>query len=683
MTNNSLTINFAGRKIRLQSKLVIMVVALSLFTITFFTIRKLEIEIKQLTRASLEQTLRANAESILQWLDRQKDEIIILASNDAIVSRSEKVYEDFLKNGLEKNFESEAFKSLDASLQSVIQNSDNEDYYIFDENLRFIASSDRNIIGMELEDDGDFIGTLEHQILLKLPSFSVLDKEKNGPVFMVVAKKLKSKKPLYLGFRLQPEESFSRVLRASQSGETGETYAINKDAMMISNSRFVDDLKKSGLLDKTHSCSVLRINLKDDQGELLTMARNALSNNESVTYPNIGHNLEGYKGYRGIDVVGAWTFFPEYGFAICAEVEKAEEYSSLSIIRWNFRGVLLLAAFLGAGIVWYSRKTVKMQSEINKAQKEAKELGQYKLQEKLGEGGMGIVYKATHKMMHRETALKLLKKGVCNDRDIKLFENEVKLTCKLKCFNTINLFDYGKTDDGSFYYVMEYLDGVDIDLLVKQHGPLQPARVIHFLIQACKSLKEAHEIGLVHRDIKGQNMIICNLGGDYDVLKVLDFGLVKEMSDNSNAMIDQVSGTPRFMSPESVVNPKQVNHLTDIYALGVLAYFMLTSEYPYEADTAADLCMKHVQEDVKRPSSETQGKDIPKDLDDIVFQCLAKDMVDRPQSAKVLIELLETCEVAGNWKPEHAQKWWGKAPSNQKEITQVEGLDQTILINLI
>ena len=683
MTNHSLTITLGGRQIRFQSKAVIAVVVVSLFVIGFFTIRKIESEIKGLTQASLEKTLRANAESILQWLDRKKNEVRILGNSDVVISKSEELHKYFVKNGVEGILENETFKSLDASFQKVLKNSDNEDYYVFDDKLRFFASSDRKVIGMTLEDDGEFLKTLETKIYLRLPSFSVMDKEKKGPVFMVVAKKLDSKKPIYLGFRLQPEESFSRVLKASQSGETGETYAINKDAMMISDSRFVDELKSSGHLDAKYDSSVLRVDLKSEDGTLLPMAKSALSGDESVQYPNIGHNLKGYPDYRGSEVVGAWTYFPEYDFAIASEVDKAEEYFSLNIIRWNFRGVLALAVILGFGVVWYSRKTVKMQSEISKAQKEAKELGQYQLQEKLGEGGMGIVYKATHKMMHRETALKLLKKGVCDEREIKLFENEVKLTCQLKSFNTISLFDYGKTDDGAFYYVMEYLDGVDLDLLIKQHGPLDPARVIHFLIQACKSLSEAHEIGLVHRDIKGQNMIICNLGGDFDVLKVLDFGLVKEMSDLDNTMVDQVSGTPRYMSPEAILNPKEVNHLTDIYALGVLAYFMLTGEYPYNANTPTALCMKHVSEDVKRPSGEANGESIPKDLDGIVFQCMAKDKSDRPQSAKKLTELLESCKDAGTWKPENAQKWWGKAPVNEDEITHAEGLDQTIQINLM
>mgnify|MGYP001976170975 CR=1 FL=1 len=345
--------------------------------------------------------------------------------------------------------------------------------------------------------------------------------------------------------------------------------------------------------------------------------------------------------------------------------------------------MLGMAAVFAVGIIIYSRMTVSMQENFKYALSEARELGQYALIEKIGEGGMGIVYKATHKMMHRDTALKLLKNEACSDRDLKLFENEVRQTCKLNHPNTIRVYDYGKTDDGTFYYVMEYLEGMELDDIIKNIGAMPPSRVIHFLKQICASLNEAHKAGLVHRDIKAQNIFITNIGEEYDVVKVLDFGLVREVSDTDNSMVDNVSGTPRYMSPEAVLHPRDVDHLTDIYAIGILGFFMLTGDYPFSGSTPVAILMKHVNKTAPRPSL-FLDEPLPKDLEDIIMKCLEKEKENRPQSTKEIISMLEKCEDYLAWTPSNAEKWWGKNSDDNNAVDEEAStqIEHTIQIKL-
>ena len=496
----------------------------------------------------------------------------------------------------------------------------------------------------------------------------------------------KDNKPFaILALRLDPSEEFSRVMFKSRRGKSRETYAINDDAMMISNSRFLAELESEGLIEKGQKSSVLKVEVQSPDGNLTVMAESALSKSANVMYPNLQANVDGYDDYRGVNVIGAWTYLSDYGFAITTEIDYDEAYESLFIIRTNFRIMLGLAILFGLGVVVYSKKTVKMQEKFRDALKEVRELGQYALTKKLGEGGMGVVYKATHKMMHRDTALKLLKNEACTDHDLKLFENEVQQTCKLTHPNTIRVYDYGKTDDGTFYYVMEYLEGMELDDIIKRVGPLSPERAIYFLKQVCASLNEAHSIGLVHRDIKSQNVFITQQGGEYDVVKVLDFKLVREVSDTDNSMVDNVSGTPKYMSPESVVRPRDVKYSSDLYAVGILGFYILTGSYPFEGSTPLTLLMKHVNEEPPKPS-EILGKPIPEDLEKVILKCLEKDQEDdRPESARHLFDLFDACDASGQWDLNKAEKWWGAKPLTKAEKNDeisTKAIDQTIQISL-
>jgi serine/threonine-protein kinase len=290
---------------------------------------------------------------------------------------------------------------------------------------------------------------------------------------------------------------------------------------------------------------------------------------------------------------------------------------------------------------------------------EARQLGQYTLEEKIGAGGMGEVYRARHAMLRRPTAVKLLS-GAVSDVELRRFEKEVQLTALLTHPNTISIYDYGRTPEGTFYYAMELLEGMTLEQLVERYGALPPRRAIHILLQICGALREAHEAGLIHRDVKPANVILCWHGGLPDVVKVLDFGLVKQATsdagdthDNQNAIV----GTPLYMSPEEISSPGGASARSDLYAVGAVAYYLLSGTPVFSGKSIIEVCSHHLHT-APLPLSERASQRIPSDLEDIVLDCLAKDPEARPPSAYKLAERLRACADAGSWTELDARSWW-------------------------
>ncbi len=287
--------------------------------------------------------------------------------------------------------------------------------------------------------------------------------------------------------------------------------------------------------------------------------------------------------------------------------------------------------------------------------RKAMQLGQYLLEDKIGEGGMGVVYRASHAMLRRPTAIKLLtgSTGQAAER----FEREVQITARLTHPNTVAVFDYGRTPDGVFYYAMEYLDGISLEDLVTEFGALPPPRVVHILLQVCGALEEAHANGLVHRDIKPANIMLTERGRVPDVVKVLDFGLVKEseQADANLSNVNTILGTPHYMAPEAIVDPSKVDARTDLYAVGATAYFLLTGEHVFDGTNLVEVCSQHLHQAPVAPSK--RRAEIPASLEQVVLACLAKKPADRPASAAALTDMLVECDVA-EWTREDARAWW-------------------------
>ena len=335
-----------------------------------------------------------------------------------------------------------------------------------------------------------------------------------------------------------------------------------------------------------------------------------------------------------------------------AEVLDHQRYTEDQLIGLTY---LVLAAVLAT----YSTHIVnRLRTEVF----EARQFGQYRLRQRLGGGGMGDVYLAEHQLLKRPCAIKLIRPERVNDPGtLARFEREVRATARLSHANTVEIYDYGRTDDGVFYYVMEYLPGLSLADIVGRYGPMEPARAIHFLRQTCGALREAHAMGLIHRDIKPANIVAAERGGVRDVAKLLDFGLVKPLREPDESALTQVgtvSGSLLYISPEQALAQEELDARTDIYSLGATAYCLLAGHPPFEGGTPTSLIVAHARDAVK-PLSAVRP-DVPADLERVVLRCLAKRPDDRYPDVVALEADLGACADADRWTQERAARWWAQ-----------------------
>ena len=322
--------------------------------------------------------------------------------------------------------------------------------------------------------------------------------------------------------------------------------------------------------------------------------------------------------------------------------------------------------------------------------REARHLGQYRLEERIGSGGSGEVWRATHAMLARPAAVKLIRPELVDEASLGRFEREVRLASRLSHPNTVQVYDYGRAGDGRFYYAMELLPGLDLYEVVRLTGPLPPGRVIHVLRQICGSLAEAHSQGLVHRDIKAANVLLCERGGVADVAKVVDFGLARKVAAEEDERITvtragAIAGTAWYLSPEAISDSAAVDAASDLYAVGVLGWFLLVGHHPFDAESLAEVCAGHLFTPAPAPS-EHLGAALPGDLESAVLACLAKDPAARPASAEALDRALAACADAGAWTRADASAWWERhRPGQRSEYadggdTQVDELASTLIV---
>jgi eukaryotic-like serine/threonine-protein kinase len=336
------------------------------------------------------------------------------------------------------------------------------------------------------------------------------------------------------------------------------------------------------------------------------------------------------------------------------------ETPSFALILWNYlpNYVCALLAVIPP----------KIMTRLGRHVQRARELGSYRLVELIGRGGMGEVWRATHRMLARPAAIKLIKPEILGAPGaaeatvlIERFRREAEAASALQSPHTIRLYDFGETRAGTFYFVMELLDGLDLETLVRRFGPVPPARVVEMLRQACHSLGEAHDRGLIHRDVKPANIYLCRLGREYDFMKVLDFGLVKYDQDQSildtiKTNTEMTTGTPAYMAPE-MANGEAIDRRADLYALGCVAYWLLTGQLVFEADSPLRMLIQHIQATPVPPSIRS-GRPVPRVLEDLIMRCLAKKPADRPASADEIVAELDRIELDRPWSQADAREWW-------------------------
>ena len=326
--------------------------------------------------------------------------------------------------------------------------------------------------------------------------------------------------------------------------------------------------------------------------------------------------------------------------------------------------MLLVVSLAFAGGVVGVHTINALRSEVLRA----RQLGQYRLKQLIGSGGMGDVYLAEHMLMKRPCAIKVIRPEKAGDpKVLARFEREVQATARLSHWNSVDIFDYGRTDEGTFYYVMEFLPGMNLSELVRRFGPLPAPRALHLVRQCCDALQEAHELGLIHRDIKPANVFAAARGGLFDVAKILDFGLAKPLADLSAAKLTQegtITGSPLYMSPEQAIGDRDPDARSDIYALGAVLYFLLTGRPPFEDENPLKVLIAHAHEP-PTPPAQING-DVPDDVELIVMRCLQKSPDERFQSAAELAAALEDCNDYGRWSAESARQWWHSRPAHEQ-----------------
>jgi serine/threonine-protein kinase len=344
----------------------------------------------------------------------------------------------------------------------------------------------------------------------------------------------------------------------------------------------------------------------------------------------------------------------------------------------------LLTTYLCAGVSFVISLNV---NNVARQLKKARDVGSYKLVKRLGEGGMGEVWVARHRMLARPAAVKLIRPEVLGADEhsrktaLRRFEREAQATAALRSYHTIDVYDFGSTEDGAFYYVMELLRGLNLESLVTRFGPVDPGRAVSLLRQACHSLGEAHGNGMIHRDIKPANIHVCRLGPsfDYDFVKVLDFGLVKsgdakQLGETDLTAEGVSAGTPAFMAPEMAMGNREIDGRADIYCLGCVGYWLVTGRRVFEHDTALAIVVAHVQEQPVPPSQRTE-LDIPAALERIILKCLEKDPADRPQGAAELDAMLASCMADCEWSTQSAKDWWDLHMSEADSLAEIDEIE--------
>ena len=690
------------------------IIATVLLAVMAFGVRHaIESTMTENLRSELQTLLDVETAMLENWYKTQSSNAVNLA-NDLHVR--EGVYEILAVQESDKGAAplaaaTELQKQLQKRLSPWLAAHDYVGYVVADRNRRIVSASHEEMIGKkDVSEYDSFIARgLRGESTVCAPFASVESmNDDNGkariglptmfvcapvrdPNFEVVA---------VLALRIRPQHEFTRIMQLGRFGSSGETYAINKAGVMVSNSRFDESLILLGLLpDQPESHSILTMQIRDPQGDLTAGHRPQVRRSElPLTRPAAaaaagkpGIDMVGYRDYRGVVSVGAWTWLKKYEIGIITEVDTAEAFHALTILQRTFWALYSLLGVSSVAIFVFTLIVARLRREAQKAEIEAQQLGQYTLERKLGAGGMGVVYKGHHSMLRRPTAIKMLDVDKVDDASIARFEREVQITCQLNHPNTVAIYDYGRTPEGLFYYAMEYLDGLNLQSLVEKYGPQPEGRVIHILSQICGSLFEAHSLGLVHRDIKPANIMLNHRGGESDVVKVLDFGLVKALDEEKQAgatAANSLTGTPLYMAPEAIQSPHSVDARSDLYAVGAVGYFLLTGKPVFDATSIVELCRQHVATVPVAPSQRL-GQPVSAELEHALLACLEKSRNKRPATARDLAQLLARCPAAGSWSLDEAEAWWGRhdrkqsgAPVTTAETSQSSaGYDRTIISN--
>tara|TARA_R110002049_G_scaffold46487_1_gene135192 strand:- start:150286 stop:152427 length:2142 start_codon:yes stop_codon:yes gene_type:complete len=635
--------------------------------------------IRELTRQSLKSTLATTVIAIESWLGERRDDAEQLCAHPDVNRRCVDMLErdEHVGAAVEDSpAESEMVARLGKAIEQQWLSPQYLGWVLVDFSGQVVASAEDALVGQQLPFPSDAIHRIEtgeSTVCRPLASpvaiaGSSQPIQKGDAIMLAIAPVRRGVRPVgALGVILDPTDQFSHILASAHTGDTDETYAFDRAGMMISTCRFESQLRAAGVLPSDPQVtSPLHVRLVDPGVDLTRQQalptdwqpRGMTLMADQATRGATGEDILGYNGYRGVPVVGAWRWLHSYNFGVATEMDVAEAYGPMRLLRNSFLGLFALLGGCVASMLALANVLLRGTSSRSGLD-DHRRLGQYELGELIGSGGMGSVYHGKHQMLRRDVAVKVLEGENVNSKTLSRFEREVQLTSQLQHPNTIEIYDYGRSHDGAFYYVMEYVDGLSLQELVQQFGRQPPGRVIDLLVQICRSLAEAHAASIVHRDVKPANVLITARAGIYDLVKVVDFGLVKQINRETVQLTqsDAITGSPQFMSPEAIRDASSVDMRSDLYSVGAIGYFLLTGGGMFESDSAADVCVKQLNDEPERPER-IVGEPLPDDLQNVLMSCLRKNPDDRPSSVVELADALSQCIDTDRWAESDKSQWW-------------------------
>jgi eukaryotic-like serine/threonine-protein kinase len=654
---------------------LILLLTAAILPLTMYISAQVELNNKFVIEQKLNSVIAERSLQLDAWFTDKRSELQAVASKPPI-------QEQLLRSEVDSN---EIQRTIEESLASSAT------FCLWDKQMRLlsrtqVATEGKEIPGWTPFRCADLMSAANGKLIVRIPvpgQFTLPPPLKNGDVTMFcpvrsaageVVATLVIQSPL---FGKSFDELVSKWNAKLETIEAFDTYVVDFKGHLLSLNRFPEQLRQLSELVRERSNTELKSNesrSKLNVQDILIRdpGKNLLDGEVPETHPanwqltrsvqgivdaQNGTSSEGYRNYMGQTVVGSWRYLPSDNLGIVVELPRQSAFKYVADINRSLTvllGLCTLGTLIGVVVIWPRRAT-----------RDLRTVGPYKIQELLGEGGMGKVYLAEHSLLCRPTAIKILSGEIADLSVLMRFEREVQLASQLTHPNTISIYDFGRNEEGLFYYAMEYIDGGHIGQLVEFDGPLPAGRCIYLIRQLCFALREAHLAGVVHRDIKPQNVMLCDRGGEPDFIKLVDYGLVKAFApgvSDFTSHTNVILGTPRFMAPERLQSPWLADPRVDIYSIGGMLYFMLTADLPPLVTPTGS------QESAQFGVETLDLKHGAIPFSDLLSQCMSCDPAIRPSSISTLLHGLDLLSVQFPWSREDSELWWKKRGAKFKEF---------------
>ena len=594
--------------------------------------------------------LAANRQALELWLDREQDLVAGLVDGGEIGTLAQALLAASLPQAPPSALSARPeAASLREELLPLLGEDRASGYLLLDATGKIAAADRDELVGRRVDAEIlELLGQAQNGPLVSRPLRLPWTEPGRNRLHLLAMAPVPGPAAGALALPLDAAGDFSRVIGVGRIGAASLSFAFDREGRLLSALNPEDGVIPAVQMRDPGRDPAMAAGPAAAR-PLTRMAADAVAGGRGI-------DVQGYRDFRGVEVIGAWAWLERWRFGIATEAPRAAAIAvlrPLTVVLWALSILAALVPLLGALGLLLLRRLRRREAEVE-------QLGQYRLRRKLGEGGMGVVYEVEHALLQRRAALKMLRPEAMSEEALTRFEREVRLTARLVHPNSVTVFDFGRSEDGRFFYVMELLTGVDLAQVIARSGAQPPARVIHLLRHACAALREAHGLGLVHRDIKPPNIMLCRQGGEYDLVKILDFGLVQELSAPADSRLTNpalLSGTPAYIAPERLRDPLAGDQRIDIYALGAVSFNLLTGQDVFTGRSGADIVLKAATE---QPPSVTAmaTQPIPPELAALVMACLAKDPEARPANVEAMLAVLEPLALAHPWTRQDARRCW-------------------------